>query len=167
MTESTLDKVNTWFWVFYILVAIFSGFMNYQYLPNESYDESKHELLESHFESCGTENMQSCEVFDKWRDDATGKIYTFNQFPAHRRSEAGRISITVFAYGLIWCLFSASRKNVLVQISRAKIIEQIRKTDENYIEDEDQSKTGKMFLGFLKSALIIDFFASLLVYWMI
>ncbi len=106
MKESTLTKLEPVFWVAYILLPIFTGWLAYQPLPNE-YDESKHELLESHSEECGPEGLRSCEVPDKWRDEETGKVYTSGQFTEHHRSEGRRIGITVFAYGLIACLFFA------------------------------------------------------------
>jgi hypothetical protein len=82
------------------------GWLAYQPLSNE-YDEKKHKLLESHFEECGPEGLKGCEIPDKWRDEETGKIYTAGQFTEHHHSEARRIGIAAFAYGLIACLFFA------------------------------------------------------------
>jgi hypothetical protein len=106
MKESTFTKLEPVFWVAYVLLPIFTGWLVYQPLANE-YDKNKHELLESHFEECGPEGLRSCEVPDKWRDEETGKVYTSGQFTERHRSEGRRIGITTFAYGLIACLFFA------------------------------------------------------------
>lgn len=107
MKESMFKKLEPVFWLAYLLLPIFTGWLAYQYLPNEYYDKKRHELLESHFEECGTQGLESCEIPDKWRDDETGKIFTAGQFTEHQHSEARRIGIATFAYGLIGCLFFA------------------------------------------------------------
>lgn len=163
MDESKLKKISNVFWAVYILIPIFSGFMMYRYSPNE-YDERKHELLESHSVECGTEGMQSCEVPDKWRNVTTGKIYTSNQFVAHRRAEARRIAITTFAYGLIGCLFSAYGRVVRYRISMNRLM---RSEGKEYVEQDFRHHIRREFIGALKAALCMDIFISLFVYWMI
>lgn len=163
MNDSKFEKIKAAFWVIYILIPIFTGWMTYQYLPNE-YDERKHELLESHSIECGTEGMQSCEVPDKWRNKITGKIYTSSQFSAHRRAEAERIAIIAFAYGLIGCLFSAYGSVVRHRISMIRLMQEIGK---EYVEQDFHHQMRKMFFDSFKTALVVDFFISLFVYWMI
>jgi hypothetical protein len=104
MKESTFKKLEPVFWLAYILLPIFTGWLAVQQHPNE-YDEEKHELLESDFEECGPEGLASCEIPQKWRDKETGKVYTSGQFTEHHRREGMRIGITAFGYGLIGCLF--------------------------------------------------------------
>lgn len=163
MSESKLEKIKAAFWVIYILIPIFTGWMTYQYLPNE-YDERKHELLESHHVECGTEGMQSCVVPDKWRNKISGKIYTSSQFASHRRAEAERIAIITFAYGLIGCLFAAYWSVVRHRISMIKLMQKLGK---EYVQHDFYQQTRKIFFGALKTAFIVDFFISLFVYWMI
>lgn len=163
MNDSRFEKIKAVFWVVYILIPIFTGWMTYQYLPNE-YDERKHELLESHFVECGTEGMQSCEVPDKWRNINTGKIYTSSQFTSHRRAEAKRIAFITFAYGLIGCVFSAYVSVVRHRLSMIRPMQEIGK---EYVQQNFNHQMRKMFFESLKSALVVDFFISLFVYWMI
>lgn len=106
VTESKLNKIELVIWIGYLVLPVITQWLAYQPLPDE-YRGEKHELLESHFEECGPEGLRSCEVPDTWRDDQTGKIYTADQFTGHHRSEAKRVGITAFAYGLIGCLFFA------------------------------------------------------------
>ena len=163
MNESKFEKIQAAFWVIYILIPIFTGWMMYQSHPNE-YDERKHELLESHAEACGTEGVLSCDVPDRWRDEITGKIYTSSQFSAHKRAEAERIAIIAFAYGLIGCLFSAYGSVVRHRISMIRLMQEIGK---EYVEQDFHHQMRKMFFDSFKTALVVDFFISLFVYWMI
>ena len=163
MNDSKFKKIKATFWVIYILIPLFTGWMTYQYLPNE-YDEQKHDLLASHSVECGTDGMQSCEVPDKWRNKITGKIYTSSQFATHRRAEAEHIAIITFACGLIGCLFSAYGSVVRHRISMIKLIQEI---GEEYVQQDFHQQMRKMFFGTLKTALVVDFFISLFVYWMI
>ncbi len=161
MNESRLDKINTAFWVIYILVAIFSGIMQYRYEPHEGYDAKTDELLKSHYEECGTEGMDSCEVPDLWRDKTTGKIYTPDDFLTHRRAEAWRIAPITFAYGLIGCLFAAYRKAVL---HRIWTIESMQLLGEEYVQQDFRDQMRKKFFDTLKGALIVDLFISFVVF---
>lgn len=137
MTKSTFKKIEVVFWIVYILMPIFSGWMVYRPLPNE-YDEKKHELLDSHHDECGLGGLQSCEVPDKWRDEETGKIYVLEQFTEHHRSEGRRIAITTFAYGLVGCTFFAFTR---------------------------RRRTGQPFTKAFQKALMVNIIGSLFMYW--
>jgi len=137
MKESTFSKIEGVFWVAYILLPIFTGWLAIQPLPNE-YDESKHELLKSHAVECGPEGLLSCEAPDVWRDKETGKIYTSEQFTEYHRHEGTRIGITAFSYGLIGCLFFAYGRVV---------------------------KKRESFLKGFDRAVLINVIVSLLIYW--
>jgi len=139
MKESTFRRIEPIIWVAYLLALIFSGLLVYHPLPNE-YDAAKHELLKSHIESCGAEGIRTCQVPDKWRDNKTGKIYTSEQFAGHRHSEAKRIASATFAYGLLGCLLFACGCVV--------------------------KRQGKFFTAFGK-ALLLDIFASVLMYFLV
>ncbi len=105
MTE-VYGKAKSLFWLIYIGLPLFSGFLSYNWLPQE-YDERQHILIESHSVDCGMNGMNSCEVPDVWRDKDSGQVYNASQFSEHRRYESIRISILSFLYGLIGCLFFA------------------------------------------------------------
>jgi hypothetical protein len=103
------EKAEIVAWLVYILVGVvclLTGVLGYNYLPDQRYDEGKHELLESHLDSPdeGPRSGQAYEIPDKWQNVETGKVFTPDQFAAHSRSEARRLGIAIFAYGLIGCL---------------------------------------------------------------
>lgn len=154
MNISKFEKINIAFWIIYILIPIFTGWMVYQTLPNE-YNEERHELLESHLEECGSEGMQSCDVPDKWRDKITGEIYIPSQFSSHHRAEAKRIAIIAFVYGLIGCLFYAYGRVVEHRIFLIDIMK-IRS------KEDIQQELYKKFFKSLKYALFVDFVFALL-----
>lgn len=163
MNKSKFEKINTTFWIIYILIPIFTGWTNYQYLPNE-YNEQRHEILEFHSVECGPEGMQNCDVPDKWRDKITGETYTSSQFSTYRRDEAARIAIITFAYGLIGCLFFAYGSVVR---HRNFLIELMQDRGKEDIPQNFHRELPKMFFNSLKHALFVDFFISLFAYWMI
>jgi len=98
------EKLKNWFWAIFIAIPLFTGFLRYDFLPQE-YDDGKHTIIESHSEECGTEGMISCEVADTWKDIKTGKIFHRSEFKSHRRSQAFKIASLSFLYGLIACFF--------------------------------------------------------------
>ncbi len=106
--QSHIRKV---FWTLFIGLPIFFGFLSYNWLPQE-YDERNHILIESQSVECGPEGLNSCESPRVWRDRKTGKIFHANDFASHRRTEAFRISLLSFLYGLVACLFYAWDENV-------------------------------------------------------
>jgi hypothetical protein len=98
------EKLKNWFWAIFLAIPLFTGFLQYDFLPQE-YDGSKHTIIESHSEACGTEGMISCEVADTWKDIKTGKIFHRSEFKSHRRYQAFKIASLSFLYGLIACFF--------------------------------------------------------------
>lgn len=106
MTRSTFKNLELAFWAAYFVLPIYTGWLVYKPSLHE-YDETRDVLLDSHPVGCGTESFVICDFPDKWRDGATGQIYTSGMFLKHHRSESWRISLTAFAYGLIGCLFFA------------------------------------------------------------
>lgn len=100
------NKVRYSFWVLFFCVPFFTDFLSYQWLPQE-YDYTRHTLLESHSVACGVEGLNSCDIPDVWKDNATGSIYKSSDFKSHRREQALRISLFTFLYGLLACLFYA------------------------------------------------------------
>jgi hypothetical protein len=101
-----MSKLRFLFWISFIFVPIFTDFLSYQWLPQE-YDSTRHTLLDSHSVACGVEGLNSCEMPDVWKDNATGSIYKSSDFKSHRREQALRISIYTFLYGLLACFFYA------------------------------------------------------------
>jgi hypothetical protein len=89
------------FLVAVFLVPIFTGIFHYQFLPNEYYYETRHELLASH-EKC-QDTGRCADIADVWRDKKTGEEFSRDDFAVHRREEAIRSAVTGFAYGLIGC----------------------------------------------------------------
>ncbi len=89
------------FWVVFILIPLFTGFLHYRCLPNEHFDKEQHELLMSH-EEC--DDVGRCyDHADEWRDKKTGEVFFAVDFEGHRRDEIVRITTIAFAYGLIGC----------------------------------------------------------------
>ena len=108
MTDNAEDALarptrgmRTAFWWLFFLVPLFTGILQYHWLPNESYDADRYELLSSH-EVCRDE-VTCGEMADVWRDKKTGKIFSRADFSIHRHEEAIRMPATWFAYGLIGC----------------------------------------------------------------
>lgn len=104
--EITRNQMRSVFWLIYICLPLFTGFLSYNWLSQE-YDERNHILLSSHSVECGPNGLNSCDSPDSWKDRNTGKIYHSSEFKAHRRSESIRIAILTFLYGLIGCAFYA------------------------------------------------------------
>ena len=93
------------FWLVFVSVPVFTGWLDYQSLPDEVYDPTRHELLKSHIKEAWPEGMGTYRVPDSWRDTATSTIYSADAFSRHRQSEAKRLGISWFIYGLIGCAF--------------------------------------------------------------
>ncbi len=100
-------KTELIFWLVFLCVPVFTGWLDYQSLPDEFYDPTRHELLKSHMEEAWPEGLGTYMVPDSWRDQATGTIFSANFFSAHHQSEARRLGISWFGYGLIGCAFFA------------------------------------------------------------
>lgn len=104
MTEKTFRKYEKYFWCAYILLPLFTGFLRYNWLPNESFDERIHYAISSY--SADTNPVGgSTDVVDKWESKTTGKAFTKKQFATHRHHEAVRIGILSFIYALIGCVY--------------------------------------------------------------
>lgn len=101
-----MSKLRFLFWISFIFVPFFTDFLSYQWLPQE-YDYTRHKLLESHSVACGVEGLNSCDIPDVWKDNATGSIYKSSDFKSHRHEQALRISLFTFLYGLLACFFYA------------------------------------------------------------
>ena len=103
MKVAVFKKIEVVFWVIYVLFPIFTDLFVYQPLPDE-YNETKHELLESHFEEVGPEGLNSAEVPDAWRDRQSGRVFTADMFVDYRRSQARFRGIKFLGYSVIGCL---------------------------------------------------------------
>jgi len=103
--SSFCQNLRVAFWVVYIVLPIFTGWLAYDWLPNESFDEKRHDLLAAH--EVGDRWGDYGERPDIWRHKSTGDIYTPASFAVHRNSEARRLAATWFVYGLIGCFFFA------------------------------------------------------------
>ena len=98
-------RIRITLWIIYFLFPLFSGISQYNWLPDESYDEKIHELISSH-EDC--EDFRPCvDRPEVWRNLKTGKILTPEEFSWHRNAESIRMACTYFAYGIIGCFFFA------------------------------------------------------------
>jgi hypothetical protein len=107
-TSPIFGKVQNVFWFAFVMVPCFTGLLAYHWLPNESFDERKDDLLESHDVSDGEGHYG--DKVDLWQDKGTGKVYSVGDFYEHRRQEEQRLVIVRFAYGLIGCFFYASSR---------------------------------------------------------
>ncbi len=107
MKTARFKKFEIVFWVIYLALPMVTGWLDYQSLPNEHYDPSRHEILRSHAKEAWPEGLGTYQIPDVWKDQATGTVYTFESFSEHHRSEAKRLGLMWFAYGLIGCVFFA------------------------------------------------------------
>jgi len=102
-----LDRLHVAFWALYIALPLFTGILAYHWLPNESYDEKRHILLENREVMDANDNP--VDAPSAWADKKTGTVYTYEQFRNHRHSEAIRSAFVWFGYGLIGCVVASYR----------------------------------------------------------
>lgn len=133
----SLPKLEVVFWLGYLLLPASTGWLDYRSLSNEHYDPEQHELLTYHVREGWPNGLGSYKVADTWRDEKTGEKYTPDLFVEHHRSEARRLGITCFAYGLPGCAFFAFSR-----VARKK----------------------NTFLNALKNALLVDVAVSILAF---
>jgi hypothetical protein len=103
----SFQKCEVLFWLAYFLLPAFTGWLDYRPLPHEHYDPQRHELLSFHIREGWPNGLGSYEVPESWRDEKSGERYSAMLFSEHRQSEARRLGITCFAYGLAGCTFFA------------------------------------------------------------
>jgi hypothetical protein len=98
----TLRIFQVAFWLAFAITPFFTGWLEYRWLPNESFNPTVHKALSSYDSDHG-------EIVDQWQNEATGKVYSRESyaFHKHREHEARRLSIVWFAYGGIGRLFYA------------------------------------------------------------
>ncbi len=96
---------QTLFWWVYFLFPLFTQILAYDWLPNESYNSERHELLAAH-EVC--DNWGRCDdKYDAWADKKTREVFTYAAFEGHRKSEAIRMAVADTFYALIGCFMFA------------------------------------------------------------
>ncbi len=102
----TFRRVEQTFWTLFVVLPIFTGWLAYDWLPNESFDEENHEMISSHEVCHDVGEQEKCgEMPDEWKDKRTGEIYTREDFAWHRKAERVRLLYTDFGYGLVGCCF--------------------------------------------------------------
>jgi hypothetical protein len=123
-----------------------TGFMNYNWLPNESYDDKKHISVDySMYEvSNGVTPSNDVRVEQVWKSKLTGEIFTRQDFVDYRFKEALRLAIIAFLYGLIACIFY-SYKEVHAGLARGYADGIVPKT-----------RVIKSFLDWFKASMIIN-----------
>jgi hypothetical protein len=89
------------FWIAFVLLPGINLWLAYDWLPNESFDKEKHELLESHL--VDGPNNEVGEVADIWRDKKTGTVFSRADFLQHRKQEKWRTTTVQFFYGSVGC----------------------------------------------------------------
>lgn len=103
---ATFRRVQQIFWILFAILPIFTGWLAYDWLPNEAFNERKHEMLSSHEVCHDVGEVEKCgDMVDVWRDKETGRIYKRQEFATHRQAERWRMLYADFSYGLIGCLF--------------------------------------------------------------
>jgi hypothetical protein len=100
----TLRRLERSFWMLFIALPIFTGWLSYDLLPNEAFDKQHHIAISSHIVCHGAEDQECGDAVDIWKDARTGKTYTRAQFAHHEQTEHFRMLYTNFGYGLIGCL---------------------------------------------------------------
>lgn len=94
------------FWISFVMLPVLTGLLAYDWLPNQAFDDRRHQILSSHEVCQDVGETEKCgEMIDAWNDTASGQTYTRQQFAAHRRAERWRMLYADFGYGLIGCLF--------------------------------------------------------------
>jgi hypothetical protein len=106
--SSFIRWAETTFWIAFIILPILTGWLVYDWLPNESFDGRIHEVLQT--EVIDTPDGGTGERVEVWRDKKTGREYSRFDFAHHRRAEARRMAGVWFIYGLVGCfVFAAIR----------------------------------------------------------
>jgi hypothetical protein len=96
------ERLQTIFWIVFILVTTVTGLFAFHFLPNEYYDPKIHDLLGSH-QVCDDNTGRCGDMYDVWRDKKTRQVFTREEFAEHRQGEAIRLVPLMFVYGLIGC----------------------------------------------------------------
>ena len=105
LDESAFRRVQTVFWVLYLILPIFTGWLAYKWLPDEAFDEKDHLAISTY--EIESRDGGTTEVVAVWQNKKSGKTFSTNPFPEHRESEAKRLAMVWLGYGLIGCLFFA------------------------------------------------------------
>jgi hypothetical protein len=106
--DNVLRKIFVALWIFYVIAPLSGGFpwgrfLEYHWLPNESFDEHLHESVSPNLR-CRTlpdEDVECADALDVWKDKETGRVYSKDDFKQHRRHEAIRMLLPWSIYGLI------------------------------------------------------------------
>jgi len=99
-------RVRTAFWCLFFLILLFTGILQYQFQPNESYDERRHELVASHWACENTSGVGRCaDIPDVWRDKKTNETFTPVDFLF---TDERKLSVRP-SFGLHMALSAASR----------------------------------------------------------
>jgi hypothetical protein len=89
------------FWIIFLVLPIITGWLAYDWQPNESFDERRHNLLD--FSEIEDTNGNIGARPEVWEDKKTGEVISRADFKEHRGREARRMAAVWFAYGLIGC----------------------------------------------------------------
>jgi hypothetical protein len=103
----SFEKFEVLFWLVYLLLPTFTGWLDYKPPPNEHYDPQQHELLSFHIREGWPNGLGSYEVPETWRDQKSGQKYSVELCSEHHQSEARRLGITRFVNELLGCAFFA------------------------------------------------------------
>jgi hypothetical protein len=133
----SFQKFEVLFWLVFLLLPAFTGWLDYQPLPNEHYDPQQHQLLSFHVREGWPNGLGSYKVPETWRDEKSGEQYSAQLFVEHHKREARRLGITCFAYGLFGCAFFGYSRVV---------------------------RKKNTFLKAFRSALMVDFIVSMLAF---
>jgi hypothetical protein len=108
-------RIQAGFWLAYILLPLFTGWLAYDWLPNESFDQHEHVSLASREHE--DRNGRVTEIVTVWQNKQSGGTYSQASFADHRRSEAQRMAAIWFAYGLVGCFFYGFARVISKQMS--------------------------------------------------
>jgi hypothetical protein len=80
--DNVLRKIFVALWIFYVIAPLSGGFpwgrfLEYHWLPNESFDEHLHESVSPNLR-CRTlpdEDVECADALDVWKDKETGRVY--------------------------------------------------------------------------------------------
>ena len=118
ISNSAYKKMEVWFWIAYVMIIVLSsGVFTYNWLPNESYDETLHVQLQSHIEDDGGPEGNTWEATDKWQSRNTGEVFTRKTFSKHHWYEKIRLAFVWSAYTFFGCMFYSYGRHLKEDIS--------------------------------------------------
>jgi hypothetical protein len=105
IADARIRRFQSLIWVAYVLFPIFSQILAYDWLPNEYFDENRHEAIKT-VDMCDG-NGRCGDKHLVWKDKKTGEVFSVGDFVDHRHSEKIRMALADAVYALLGCCLFA------------------------------------------------------------